>query len=659
MFKLVSLPLRIGSMEIKNRIVRTAHGTRLATGGISDDFIAFHLERAKGGCAMTVLEAATVHPTSLISYSVHDDSVIPGLRKLSDVIRPHGMKILQQLWYGGNLYRGYGGVTPYAVSSHPGYLGVVGRTATREHIAELVEAFASAALRCKEGGLDGVEIHAAHGYIFSQFLSPAYNNRTDEYGGSLENRARFLMETARAVRKAVGPDFVVGMRVAPSQAPNFLGEGDIIRVVQGVEGEALTDYLNVSYGDYYKPDTMNAGMHAPAGYELPTGLPILAASKLPRIVAGRFRTLDEAETVLREGTAEMVSMVRAHIADPRLVNKSLGGQPEQVRSCIACNQGCGYNARRVGRIGCTVNATAGYEATIRESDLPVAATPLKVLVVGGGVAGLEAARTAAMGGHKVILAEAASRLGGQVVASSKAPILQTFGDLLQWLEQEVFRLGVEVRLGTYMSSEDVRAEQADRVIIATGAEPRLDGFQLASPGEKVVGSDLPHVTSSFDLLTGGYKPKGATALVLDTVGSYHAVAAAEYLLNQGAAVTYVTNFPSFAPDGDRRASRALERFADKDFTLLLRHQLAEIHPDHCMAHPIYQTRMTRVAAETVVLVTQDEPRREIFDDLGGDANPMLSLIGDALSPRDMQYAISDGHRAARALDAHRANVAAE
>jgi 2,4-dienoyl-CoA reductase-like NADH-dependent reductase (Old Yellow Enzyme family) len=650
--KYVSQPLRLGSMEIRNRIVRTAHGARLGpSDGVSEDQIAYHVERAKGGCAMSILEVAAVHPTSIVEYGVYDDKIIPGFRKLSSAVHAHGMKLLQQLWYGGNLYRGVNGAQPYSVSSLPGYMGVVGRVATRDDIQELVEAFAKAAVRCQEGGLDGVEVHAAHGYAFTQFLSKAYNNRTDEYGGSLENRARFLLETLRAIRKAVGPDFVLGIRVSGSQAPNFLDSGDVAEVVKMVEAEALTNYLNVAFGDYYRMDTFNAGMHAPSGYELPGSEPILAASKLPRIVAGRFRTLDEAETVIREGVAEMVSMVRAHIADPYIVNKSLRGEPEQVRSCIACNQGCGYNRIRFGRIGCTVNPSAGFELTMG-TDIPTTDTPLKVLVVGGGVAGLEAARTAATAGHKVVLAEAAPKLGGKVLASMRAPILGIFGDLLQYLEGEVYRQGVEVRLGTYMNADEVRAENADRVIIATGAEPRSDGFQIASPGELIPGAALPHVISSVDLLMGGHGDLGESALILDSIGSYHAVAVAEHLLNKGLAVTYVTHLLSFAPEGDRRAGKALERFVEKDldFTVLLRHQIAEIRRGQCVVRPIYSQRNVEVAADTVVLVTQDDPRRDLFDELGGEANPTLTLIGDALSPRDMQFGIADGHRAARALD---------
>jgi 2,4-dienoyl-CoA reductase-like NADH-dependent reductase (Old Yellow Enzyme family)/thioredoxin reductase len=637
---LVSQPLRLGPIEIKNR---TSLG---GPASLSDDFLAYHLERAKGGCALTILEAASVHPTSMVHYGLFEDSVIPGFQRLAKAVKPHGMKVLQQLWYGGNLYRGAGGATPISVSTRPGYMGVVGRAATADDIRMLVEAYVQAALRCREGGLDGVEIHAGHGYSFSQFLSSAYNDRTDEYGGPIENRARFLLETLRAVRAATGPEFAVGLRLSASEAPNFLSAAENRQVIGLVQAEGLADYLNVSFGDYYKMETMVGGLNRPMGYELDAASEILSAAKVPRMVAGRFRALDEAETVLREGIADMVSMVRAQIADPHLVRKTLEGKPEEVRPCIACNQGC--VGKPTGRIGCTVNPTAGFEAELREDNLPRPATPKTVLVVGGGPAGLEAARTAAAMGHRVVLAEAAPKLGGQVVASRRAPGLHIFGDALQWLEDEVYRLGVEVRLGAYMDADDVRALAPDAVVIATGAEPRTDGFQLDAPGEPVIGVDLPHVASSVDVLTGANHLEGRSALVVDGIGGYEAVAVAEHFFNQGKAVTFVTHLSDFGPINDWRSTRALERMDRGDFTLLTRHQLREIRPGECLVRRAYAPQDKVIAAEAVVLVAPKVPRQDLYSALLGEV-AQLALVGDAMSPRDMQFAISEGHRAARAI----------
>lgn len=651
-FKIVDQPIKVGPMELRNRIVRSAHATWLGNKGIGDDFIAFHRERAIGGCAMSILETGSVHPTSMIDYGVFDDAIIPGYRRLADAVHEHGMKVLQQLWYGGNLYRGVGGALPYTVSARPGFYGLVGETATPAMIAELVDSFAAGAVRCEKGGLDGVEIHGAHGYCFSQFLSPAYNDRTDEYGGSLENRARFLMETLRAVRGAVSPNFALGMRIAGSEAPNFLNSDELCQVIEWVQDEGLVDYLSVTHGDYYRHDTMVGGMHQPTGYLLPGAEPLLKAARVPRIIAGRFRTMEEAETALREGWGEMVSMVRATIADPHLVRKTLEGRADEVRPCIACNQGCSFNAAKVQRTGCTVNATSGYEAFMREGDIAKTMHPSRVLVVGGGPAGMEAARVAALSGHSVILAEASPRLGGLASIAARAPILSIMGDALDWLEREVYRLGVDVRLATFIGADDVREIAPDHLIVATGAEEPSDGYQMTNPGELPEGCDLPHVYTPGELLTLPRPPAGSTAVVLDTVGDYRAIAVAEHLLKQGMSVNFITNMDAPAPDGGRRTISSIERFAEMgaDFRVRTRHFLARIQPGSCIVRPLPTQREIELPADVVVLVNQGRPRRDLAEELAGEFSSIV-LAGDAKTPRDMQFAIHGGHVAARSIHA--------
>jgi 2,4-dienoyl-CoA reductase-like NADH-dependent reductase (Old Yellow Enzyme family) len=649
MTTIAKTPISLGPVILKNRIVRTAHGTFMPKGGgVNDDLIAFQRERARGGCAMTIIEAGAVHKSSLLDLAIWGEEHEPGLRRLAEACHEHGMKVFQQLWHGGNLYPGVGGTTPVAVSERTSYTGLVPRRATGEDIAELVEAFRQATLRCRRCGLDGVEVHAGHGYAFAQFLSPAYNDRDDDYGGPLENRARFLLETLRAVREAAGGEIAVGVRLAASDAPGFLSVDEVAGVLDLIQAEGLIDYVNVSHGDYYFIDNMVGGMHNPAGYELAFAGPILARANVPRIVAGRFRAIDEAETVLREGVADMVSMARAHIADPYLVEKSFSGREDEVRPCMGCNQGCGANAKRIMRVGCTLNPAAGFEAALAEKDIRQAARPRKVLVVGGGPAGLEAARTARLMGHQVVLAEASSRLGGGIAAARRGPRMQTFGDALHWFEHEVARLGVQVRLGAYMEADDIRAEAPEAVIIATGSQPRLDAYQLADPGLVVPGIERPQVISAFDLLMrNDLKPDRVA--ILDTVGGYEGICAMEQALSLGAGVTFVTHLPTFAPSTDRRGPLALDRAMDRDLEVLVRHRLVGIGPDHVLVSPLYGgDRRRRVEADLVVLVTQNQPLRDLYEEIRGEFAE-VALIGDAALPRDMQYAIADGHRAARAL----------
>ena len=530
---------------------------------------------------------------------------------------------------------------------------MVGRVMSTDDVLELKQAFVDAALRCKAGGLDGVEVHACHGYIFHQFLSPLYNNRADQFGGTPENRARFLFETMREIRAAVGPDFAVGIRLGASEMPGGIDEAANKQILRQLESENLIDFVDASKGDYYRFDTMIGAMHNPTGYELPSTADIVSAAGVPRIVTGRFRPLDEAEHVIRSGVADLVSMVRAQIADPDLVRKTRDIGPESVRPCISCNQGCLGGLFRTGRMGCAVNPAVGLEAILAEDLIEPTAKPGKVLVVGGGPAGMEAARIAARLGHRVVLAEAQPALGGAINIARKGPSLQTIGDITYWLEHEIYSLGVEVRLGTYMDVDDILAEDADHILIAAGSLPRLDGFQYANPGRVVAGIGQPHVISSTELLSEPNRPRGRHAVVLDTVGHYEAIATIEFLLKLGLSVTYLTNDVSMTPyvHTTWRDLPALERFyAMGDFSIRPRHELIEIRATDCIVRPLQAgaNQTSVVPADTVVLITQNMPMRDLHDRLR-ERGVFTQLIGDALSPRDLQVAISEGHRVARAL----------
>lgn len=642
-------PIRIGNVDVPNRVVRTAHGTHFSHDRLTDDFIAYHEARAKGGCGLTILEIASVHPSSVGTVLNFNDGIIADYQRLMDRMRPHGMKIFQQLHHGGAHFPGMDGIA-WSASDVVSPLGHVPQPMSRGQIEEVVDAFAAAALRCKKGGLDGVEIHGAHGYLFHQFLSTLTNRRTDDYGGSLENRMRLLLETARAVRKAVGDDFVVGVRLSATEMPVGVTAADDIAVIRALEAEKLIDYVNVSLGDYYRGASMNATMETPMGYELPSAVPIAAVSSLPRIVAGRFRTLEEAEQLLRDGDADMVSMVRAQIADPDLVRKTQGGFAEQVRPCIACNQGCIGQLYRGGKLGCLVNPAVGFEAQLSEDLIERAVEPRRVLVIGGGPAGMEAARVSALAGHHVTLCEATPDLGGTVNIARRAPYLHGVGDITYWLESEIYRLGVDVRLNTYMDADAVRAEAADQVIVATGAYPRKDGLQAMAPWDVVTGVDLPHVYSTHELLTAAAIPAGRTALVLDDVGHLEAIAAVDTLMAKGFAVTLVTRHAMMTPyvDSTQRTTPAMERFNRGDFTLMTRSVLKAIRAGDCVVRPVNGDREQVVAADLVVLITANRTLDEIYADLR-DEMPHIRRIGDVAAPRDMQSAIAEGRRVAMAL----------
>ena len=655
--KRVYEPLIIGGCEIPNRISRSAHVTWLCRDGvITDRLIDYHAARAKGGVGLTILEGASIHPSSAASLSNYDDSVIDGYRKLMAAIRPHGMRVFQQIVHTGHMYPTPNQQPSWGVSTMPGPLmGGVPNPMGQGEIDEVIAGFAAAARRCREGGIEGVEIHAAHGYLMMQFLSSAVNTRTDQYGGSLENRMRFLREVLAAVRKAVGDDYPVGVRMGASIAPAGVDVGELAQVAHALEAENLIDFLDASWTDYYEFGFI-AAMDQPTGYQVPESSKLTAAVTVPRFVIGRFRTLDEAEQMLRDGVADMVHMTRAHIADPDIVRKTKAGHPEQVRACIGCNQGCWFNAQTgIMPIACTVNPAAGMEGTLDEDLIVPAAKPGRVLVIGGGPAGMEAARIARLRGHQVTLVEARPDLGGQVIVAKRAPWLHTIGDIAFWLEQEVYRLGVDVRTNTYFDAENVLAEKPDYVVVATGAIARSDGIQSSAPETPVPGFDQPHVISAEELLTSPHRNLGKYALVLDDVGHYEALAAAEYLISKGVAVTFATKFSTVGPLLDQlsRVDPAMRRFAaNGHFTPLLRAKLEKIGRDSCAVRVLYRADPEIVKADTVVFVSAREPSRNIFGDLrksGFELGRNLAIVGDAHAPRDLQFAITDGHRLARAM----------
>lgn len=655
----VDKPIRIGSVELKNRVVRPAHGTmygnRGGTGRMSDVLVAYHEARARGGAALSVIEVGSVHPSSPLSIDLWDETVESGYRKLVERISPHGMKLFQQLWHGGHQAAPRDGSPPWAPSAVPSVeVGIVPIAMTM--IDDIVASFGAAARRCEEWGLDGVDLHCAHGYLIGQFLSPNTNVRQDEYGGSYENRTRFLMEIATEVRNAVSPGFAVGIRLAPDLTVNGFNSQDSARLAQILEEKGLIDYVSTSVGNYNTLPKIVGGMHEPLGYELHETLPITHATKLPTVVIGRFRTLEECDQVIRNGDADMVGMVRAMLADPDLVTKSFAGRVDEVRPCIGCNQGCIAQVfSPFGHMECVVNPGVGHELYRGDHILETVDQPRKVLVVGGGPAGLEAARVAAMRGHKVILAEASHQLGGSLRAAAKAPTRYGMIDIVTWLESEIFRLGVNVRLSTYMDEADIQAEASDAVIIATGSTPRMDGIQHSHPGQPIRGIGRRNVLSSEQLLMSPPNYLGETAVVIDDVGHYEAIGCCEHLLNAGLSVTYVTRLKMMGLriQDSLMIEPFLQRVQDKAFTHIDRHRVVEIEDRALLLSPTAMTgeasKPQRIAADTVVFVSGNQPNRDLYDAMEPYYGANAHVVGDANAPRFLAVAIREGHIAGAAV----------
>jgi hypothetical protein len=523
---------------------------------------------------------------------------------------------------------------------------------TKGMIDEVVAGFAAAALRAKQAGLDGVEVHGAHTYLVCSFLSPLTNLRTDEYGGPLENRVRFAREVLAAIRAAVGHDFVLGIRIASEAVEGGLEPDEVGQIRQLLEDEQLIDYVNVSVGGYYAFSKMIGAMHEPHGYELATSEPVTRGRGVPAIVTGRVLSLAEAEEILANGIADIVSMVRALIADPDLVHKSLEGREQEVRPCIGCNEGC--VGRRfavgsaVGQTGCTVNPAAGYE--YQQEPLAPAAEPRTVLVVGAGPAGLEAARTAALRGHNVVVHERADQPGGLLEIQRAAPFRNEIANITDWLWRELQRLDAGLFLESPVDADVVKRINPDAVILATGSLPRRDGVQRMRPAHRVPGIHLPHVVTPLEVLTGGLEiPR--RAVVFDDLGNYQAVGSAEWLLDRGAEVLYATSFAEFCPDLFRsfqRDATAARLQGYPGFSLETRSSVESISPDRAVLRGIDGGRETTVEADLVVLVTGFDPQTDLFEQLratGVDAR----VTGDAIAPLLLPHAIASGRAAGAAV----------
>ena len=636
-------PIQVGGVTIPNRIVRSAHGTHLA----GEDLIAYHEARARGGVGMSTISATSVHESAPGGIPVYSDSCMPFLEELGKRVHAHGMKMFHQLYHPGAGYAAAAGMpVHWSASEVPNPMaGIVPVAITKTQIDELIQAFADAARRVRDSGLDGVDIHASSGYLLHEFLSPALNKRTDAYGGSAENRLRLLIEVIQAVRDAVGTDgFAVGVRLPNEDyVPGGL-TAELNRDI-ALAVEPLVDYVSLHMGAYWRFHKLIAPAEDPLGVEMASNQTITPELDKPTIVVGRIMTMDHANHIVTSGQGDMVSMVRALIADPELVNKARRGEESRIRPCIGSNMGCVGRLMGGQGLSCVVNVAAALERQLSQEPEDRTTTPKKILVVGGGPAGLEFARTAAMRGHHVVLHEAMKKLGGQVNMAAAAPHRADIGAITSWLADELEYLQVDVRLNSLVDADMISDAAPDEVVIATGTTPRSDGFQLATPGTPIPGHILPHVASVWDILGYGNPVRvEGPALVYDDTGSFEAISAAEALLAQGVAVTLVSraNDPGAnLPYPPVTAGAARERLMSSDFDFVGGHHLLEIREDAVDVGVLFTDRRRTIEARTVILCGFNEPNRSLAEQLA-ERGVSAHQIGNVNGRNDIRSAIHEG-----------------
>ncbi|MCK8674354.1 mycofactocin system FadH/OYE family oxidoreductase 2 [Rhodococcus sp. HM1] len=638
--------LRLGPVTLRNRIVFPAHLTNFAVDGeVTDRHIAYYVARARGGAAMIVTEEHTVHPSDRPYEKLirgWDPAVLPGYRRLTDAVHAQGARILAQLNHNGAQGTGmYTGRPLWAPAPDPDPLfREVPVAIGADEIRELVAGYADAARRCADGGFDGVEIQCSQASILRAFLAPGANPRTDDYGGDLDRRARLLLEVVAAVRAALGPGYVLGVRLSGHDGtPGGIDIDDAVRVARMLEATGHVDYLSTSVG--VATETLylvEAPMSTPHGYSLFVPDAIRTAVDLPVVGVGRFTTPGQVSAALADGVCDLVGAVRAHIADPGFAGKVLDGRGDEIRPCIGCNQDC-IGRVGLGRpIGCAVNPYAGYEDATR----PDPAVPGKVLVVGGGPAGLQAAVTAAERGHAVTLLERESLVGGQIRVAASAPHRGELLGAVASLEAECRRLGVEIRTGVDVDAATVRAYRPDTVVIATGARPRRPDWA----------GESSRVVDVRDVLGGRTEPAGRV-LVVDDLGFHQATSVAELLADRGCAVTVCTSGMIVGQDLGltlemngwvRRAhDKGIEQVTDVVVAALTDTDCVEV----TLLHHFTAENSVRTV-DYVVVATHQEPVDELWRDLQGESFRVVR-VGDAVTPRRLDAAIIEGMRAVAAL----------
>ena len=644
-------PLTLRHKTLRNRIVFGAHTANMAEGGLPGErHLGYYLERAKGGAAMIVVEPVPVHATAVLTrgnFRHSDDAIIPGFRRITEACQAEGTVMIQQLYHVGqhgdfdNSYR-----PGWSPSGLPSYHDAdVSHAMTEGEIEEVIEGFAEAARRARDAGFDGVELFAAYNALIDQFWLPWSNRRNDRWGDSFENRMRFSSEVIRRIRERVGDEFILGLATSVDHSVEAAMHIEALQeIVAWHDERRLMDYVTCGTGSYF-----NFGEMIPTFlYADKLGAPLAEALKQvvrhARIQAeSHLRTPENAGYIVVSGQADMVSIVRGQIADPHLVNKTREGRPEDVRGCISCNQMCWGRRSRDYWISCLVNPSAGREFEWGGDRFQATATPKRTLVVGGGPAGLEAARVAAERGHGVTLAEAAPHLGGQFRLAGMQPRRTQILELIDWYELQLTRLGVEVRLNAPMDADEVMAFGADAVVLATGSQPAGTGFQRAAPAVDVLpGVEKPNVWPVEDIM-GRVAQPGKRVLMLDDTSDWRGGATAWHLAEQGHRVTIVTAMPMVgywiqrtAGDGQLRAR--LQRLGASWFTESI---VTAWHGDGATVHSLLNGFEMRVDADALVLATANVADTWLADELA-DSGLKIHMVGDCVAPRLAVMAIYEG-----------------
>ncbi|XKH52419.1 FAD-dependent oxidoreductase [Citricoccus nitrophenolicus] len=639
-FPHVFSPLTIGGKQLKNRLVALPAGTSIAEKGVPTPEDAVHFERlAAGGVAMIVTGATIAHPSSGLRsrklVEAYLDEVVPAMEHKAEVVHKHGALLIGQLIHLGREF--IGGESDYAPRA-PSMLktprdAYPPHELTRREILEIVKGFRISTAHLVQAGVDGIEIHAAHGYLVAQFMSELTNHRTDEFGGPFENRMRFLNLVMSAIRSELPEGAILGVRLSgEEEIPGGMDIEDACRIAETLAATGQVDYFSVTHGvrgGYVKDSTQ------PDGVAIPSASRIRAATGLPVLVGQRIRDVDRAENALKQGHADLVGMARALLADPELPNKSRQGRLTEIRGCLGINQDCrAFDPH----LHCAVNAEIGRTRPA-SVDLQVE-RPREISIIGGGIAGMEAARVAAGRGHRVTIYERTTSLGGSVRIASQAPYRSSLEDIVGYLTREMVRLKVTVHLGAEIGKGDLAdvVEMSDHVIVATGSRPTPPPVYGNVPVRTV---DEVITAPAADLQPG-------TAVVYDEGdGFWPPYNAAERLVLLGWKVVFATPLGGIASRVPHESiGPLLSRLGEAGTRFLPLHSVAadDGDPTAIRLAPVFGGEPEVLRPDLVVWHRHRTPNAELplaAEELDRDS---ISLIGDCMSPRRIGHAISEGYK---------------
>ena len=647
-FRHLFTPFNLGPVTVRNRIVVPAHGTHFMPldGLPTERQLHYLVAKARGGAALMITHVTPVMPshTGAPPVAFQTDAIIPAYRRVVDAVHGEGTKYLVQLNAGGGANsRLYGGVIMGPSASPAARTRLIPdrietpREMEIKDIDAVVKAVGQAAARAREAGFDGVEVQGEVAFLVAQFMSPRTNMRQDEYGGSLDNRLRFAREVIAAVRDAIGRDRALGIRLSGNE---FIEGGltleDLLQIAPRLEATGHLDFIHVGAGP-------GVGAHVPPSYYLPGSFVYLVEAvrrvvKLPLICSQRINDPLMAEEVLASGTADLISMNRAIMADPEMPRKAQEGRLDEIRRCIACND-CIGRSRANMPIACTVNPEMGREL---EMALVAAESPKRVMIAGGGPAGLEAARVAALRGHRVTLYERGDRLGGQSLVASKAPGREELDEVRHYYSKELLGLEVGVHLNSEVTEETIEREAPDAVVIATGSWASLPDIPATDGGR---------VVDARSVLAGEVEVwKGQRVLVL--AGEHHiqSLSTADYLADQGCKVEVLTEALYAGIQVDEDTFEVLySRVLTKGVAITpLTRAKAVKGSTVATEHVITGDEGSVEGVELVVAAYPGRAADSLYRALKGRVGEM-HLIGDALAPRGLMDAILDGARLGRHL----------